>query len=83
MRLWRAPRFWGEPPGLYAMALAPLSAIWGTFAAARLARPAPRAALPTIAIGGLTLGGDGKTPTALALAEILSALYERRVTASA
>jgi tetraacyldisaccharide 4'-kinase len=67
----RAPDFWGAPVGPIAKLLAPLGALYGAAAKARLARPAPRANLPTIAIGGLTLGGDGKTPTALALGAIL------------
>jgi len=75
----RAPEFWGAPPGLMARALAPLSAVYGAAAKARLSATAPRAKLPTIAIGGLTLGGDGKTPTALALAAILLAQGERPV----
>ncbi len=73
----RAPHFWGRPVGPLALALAPISALYGSVARARLARAAPRADLPTIAIGGLTLGGDGKTPTALALAETLLAMGER------
>ncbi len=73
----RAPDFWGAPAGPVARALAPLGAIYGAAARARLARPAPRANLPTIAIGGLTLGGDGKTPTALALGAILLERGER------
>ena len=67
----RAPDFWGAPPGPVARALAPLGALYGATARARLARSAPRANLPTIAIGGLTLGGDGKTPTGLSLGAIL------------
>ena len=39
--------------------------------------PRPRANIPTIAIGGVTLGGDGKTPTALALGAILLERGER------
>jgi tetraacyldisaccharide 4'-kinase len=66
-------------PGLMARALAPLAALYGAAAQARLAKTAPRAKLPTIAVGGLTLGGDGKTPTALALAAILLTLGERPV----
>jgi len=75
----RAPDFWGARPGLCAWALSPIAAIYGVLARARLAGPAPRASLPTVAIGGLTLGGDGKTPTALALALILMAQGERPV----
>ncbi len=73
----RAPDFWGRPAGPLALALAPLSALYGSVAGARLARAAPRADLPVIAIGGVTLGGDGKTPAALALARLLLAQGER------
>ncbi len=73
----RAPDFWGAPAGPVAKALAPLGALYGAAARARLARPAPRANIPTIAIGGVTLGGDGKTPTALALGAILLERGER------
>ena len=36
-----------------------------------LTRSAPARGLPTVAMGGLTLGGDGKAPTALGLGAIL------------
>ncbi len=72
----RAPGFWRED-GAAARLLAPLGAIYGAFAARRLRRPAPRAALPTIVVGGLTSGGDGKTPLVIALAEILTGMGER------
>lgn len=75
----RAPEFWRgglRPPALL---LRPLGAAYGAVAAARLRRPAPRAALPVIAVGGLTAGGDGKTPLALALAARQKALGERPV----
>ena len=42
-----------------------------------MARPGARADLPTIVVGGLTLGGDGKTPAALALASLLAETGER------
>lgn len=74
----RAPDFWRGPQSRpLALLLAPLGAVYGAIAAARLARPGERAALPTIAIGGPTLGGDGKTPLALAVAARLAALGER------
>src|ERR1019366_844335 len=73
----RAPDFWGTPAGPVASALAPFGALYGAAARARLVRPAPRANIPTIAIGGVTLGGDGKTPTALALGAILLERGER------
>jgi tetraacyldisaccharide 4'-kinase len=74
----RAPEFWRrESSTPLARALAPLGAIYGAAAGARLARPAERAELPAIIVGGLTLGGDGKTPTVLALAAMLRAMGER------
>jgi tetraacyldisaccharide 4'-kinase len=73
-----APDFWrgpGVPPA--AWALRPFAAIYGGLAAARLNQPGPRANLPTLVVGGLTAGGDGKTPTALALARLLIGMGER------
>jgi len=67
----RPPKFWRSRVGLLALALSPWAALYGAAAAARLRRAAPSAALPTIAVGGLTLGGDGKTPATLALARML------------
>lgn len=72
----RAPDFWREN-GAAARLLAPLGALYGALAENRLRRPAPRAETPAIAIGGLTAGGDGKTPLALALARLLVARGER------
>ncbi|HXY58694.1 MAG TPA: tetraacyldisaccharide 4'-kinase [Methylocystis sp.] len=73
----QAPRFWGARAGFLSYSLAPLAAIYGAVASARLRRNAPRAELPTIVVGGLTLGGDGKTPLVLALAEMLQEMGER------
>lgn len=75
----RDPEFWGERPGFLAKSFSPFAALYGAVARARLELAAPRANVPAIAIGGLTLGGDGKTPTALALAAILLARGERPV----
>ncbi|MCQ4188911.1 tetraacyldisaccharide 4'-kinase, partial [Methylocystis suflitae] len=72
----RAPAFWRED-GATARLLSPLGALYDAIARKRLAREAPRANLPTIVIGGLTAGGDGKTPLAIALARRLKAAGER------
>ncbi|ULO24326.1 tetraacyldisaccharide 4'-kinase [Methylocystis sp. SB2] len=72
----RAPAFWRED-GAAARLLSPLGALYGGIARKRLARDAPRANLPTIVIGGLTAGGDGKTPLAIAIAQRLNAAGER------
>lgn len=71
----RAPGFW-RADGIFAHLLSPLGALYGAVAARRLRRAAPRAALPTIVVGGLTAGGDGKTPVAIALAQMLAATGE-------
>lgn len=65
------PAFWSRPPGLAAMLLTPAAAVYGAIAAARLRRPGRRCGIPVICIGNLTLGGAGKTPTALAIGELL------------
>ena len=72
----RAPDFWRKD-GLAPRVLRPLAAIYGDSARARLMRQAPRAELPTIVVGGLTAGGDGKTPLVLAIAERLIAQGQR------
>lgn len=67
-----APHFWWRPdPGLQALALSPLSLVWGWRTARRMDRPPRlRPSVPVVCVGNLVVGGAGKTPTALALAEI-------------
>jgi tetraacyldisaccharide 4'-kinase len=69
----REPAFWWQPPGLAAAALSPVAAAYGAVAAARLRQPGARCGVPVICIGNLTLGGAGKTPTALAVGDLLKA----------
>jgi tetraacyldisaccharide 4'-kinase len=66
-----APHFWWKAPGVASAALAPLGALYGAVAGARLKRKGARAAVPVICIGDPTVGGAGKTPTAMAVTEIL------------
>jgi tetraacyldisaccharide 4'-kinase len=73
----RAPAFWWKAPGFTAAALAPLGAIYGAIAGARLRQAGARASVPVICIGDPTVGGAGKTPTAAAVAEILLELGEK------
>jgi tetraacyldisaccharide 4'-kinase len=57
--------------------LAPLGAIYGAIAAARLRARGSRAGVPVICVGDPTLGGAGKTPTAIAIAKLLIAAGAR------
>jgi tetraacyldisaccharide 4'-kinase len=69
----RAPSFWWRERGWSAALLAPVAAVYGAIAAWRLRRSRYRAGVPVVCVGGLTLGGAGKTPTALALGRLLAA----------
>ena len=71
----RAPAFWWRP-GTGAP-LAPLGVIYGALAAARMGWRGQRASVPVICLGNLTVGGAGKTPAALAVAQLLHAAHER------
>ncbi|MER9102345.1 tetraacyldisaccharide 4'-kinase [Mesorhizobium sp. M0848] len=65
-----APPFWWEEPDWRVLALSPLSAIYAA-AAGRGMRRAKREKIeaPVLCIGNFTVGGTGKTPVAIALAE--------------
>jgi tetraacyldisaccharide 4'-kinase len=79
----REPAFWWREGGplsaLLAPLLAPLGALHGAVAAHRLARPGARARVPVVCIGNPTVGGAGKTPTAIAVARLLQASGARPV----
>src|SRR6201984_2904478 len=57
--------------------IAPLAALYGAVAGLRMHAPGRRAGLPVICLGNLTVGGAGKTPAALAVAQLLHGAHER------
>lgn len=69
----RAPQFWYRPVGLWALLLAPLGWLYAASVARRLRKPGYRAGVPVVCIGNINAGGTGKTPTAIALVERLTA----------
>lgn len=64
-----APPFWWMKADWRAWLLSPIALVYGQVAGRRMAR-APRHSVPVpvICVGNFTVGGAGKTPTALALA---------------
>lgn len=66
----REPDFWRQPGGM-ATLLTPVAAIYGAITARRMTLPGESAGVPVLCIGNLTLGGAGKTPAAIAIADIL------------
>jgi tetraacyldisaccharide 4'-kinase len=73
----QAPQFWWREAGPAAALLAPVAGVYGAVAAARLAHAGERAGVPVLCVGNPTLGGSGKTPTALLLARLLIGAGER------
>lgn len=73
-----APPFWWDKPDWRAWALYPASAIYGAFAARGLKRGRrEKVGLPVLCIGNFTVGGAGKTPVAIALANELTSRGHR------
>lgn len=71
----RAPDFWEKPPGLVCVLLAPASLAYRAAGRIRKAVAKPwRAPVPVICLGGLVVGGSGKTPATLALGRHLARL---------
>lgn len=70
------PTWWYETaPGIVPRLLAPAAALWGELVRRRFVRATPhRAAQTIICIGNFTAGGTGKTPLALAVAELVSGM---------
>lgn len=78
----REPAFWHRPRSWQSRLLSPLSMLYGTVAAHRMRQPGIDAGLPVICVGNFHVGGAGKTPTVLALTDLLRELGERPVVLS-
>lgn len=65
-----APPFWWEKPGLQSGLLSPFGWVYGRVARRIMEKRVRKAVgVPVICVGNFTVGGSGKTPTALALAD--------------
>jgi tetraacyldisaccharide 4'-kinase len=65
------PAFWYRPSSLTSRLLLPLGAIYGAVAARRWAGRGIDAGIPVLCVGNYHVGGAGKTPTVLALVDLL------------
>lgn len=72
----REPNFWHRPPSLMARLLMPVGAIYGAITARRMERRGATAKVPVFCVGNYHLGGAGKTPTTLKIADVLRSLGE-------
>jgi len=68
----RAPGFWWRNrPNAAALALYPIGAVYGAITAYRMEQEGVRCGVPVICVGNFVAGGAGKTPTAIAVAQLL------------
>jgi tetraacyldisaccharide 4'-kinase len=67
----REPAFWYRPRSTLARLLMPLGAAYGAVTAKRMVRDGLNAGIPVLCVGNYHQGGAGKTPTVLALVELL------------
>ncbi|MEK9279699.1 MULTISPECIES: tetraacyldisaccharide 4'-kinase [unclassified Bradyrhizobium] len=78
----REPAFWYRPRSAKSHLLQPLGTLYGAIAARRMARKGFDAGIPVICVGNYHVGGAGKTPTVLALTNVLRELGETPVVLS-
>ena len=78
----REPAFWHRPPSLTSVLLAPFGALYGLVTGQRMQRKGFDAGVPVLCVGNYHVGGAGKTPAVLALANLLRDLGESPVVLS-
>jgi tetraacyldisaccharide 4'-kinase len=71
----REPDFWWRPGS--GSLLAPVGAVYGAVATLRMQSTGRKTGLPVVCLGNLTVGGAGKTPAAIAVAQLLHAAHQR------
>lgn len=76
------PAFWYRPPSWLSRLLAPAASVYGRIALRRLDREGERAGIPVLCVGNYHVGGAGKTPTVIALMELLREMGETPVIVS-
>jgi tetraacyldisaccharide 4'-kinase len=72
----RPPAFWHrapDAPGALAAVLRPLGWMTARLTARRVAQAGHRAGVPVVCVGNLNAGGTGKTPTVIAIVQMLVA----------
>lgn len=78
----REPAFWYRPRSFKSHALRPLGALYGAIAERRMLRNGVDAGIPVLCVGNYHVGGAGKTPTVLALTNLLRDLGETPIVLS-
>jgi|TARA_B110000240_G_scaffold94552_1_gene107215 tetraacyldisaccharide 4'-kinase len=80
----RTPRFWYQPRGMMAFGLWPLGMLYAAATARRQRgdKAVTRISCPVICIGNINVGGTGKTPATIAMAEHLQERGHRVVVLS-
>ena len=76
------PAFWYRPASWMSRLLMPLAALYGAVAAYRLRQKGIDAGIPVLCVGNYHVGGAGKTPTVVALVQVLRDLGETPVVLS-